>query len=150
VHDGSLADARETRGPFALGTIRALPLFEALSERQAEKIAALARERVAEPGETVVRRDQLGRDFYVIVAGAATVDIDGARVRDLVAGDFFGELAALDWGAGFGYARLATVTATSRLRLLVLSPRDLRDVMRASPAVAREIEAAARERLRRV
>ena len=75
--------------------------------------------------------------------------IEGEWVRDLVAGEFFGELAALDWGAGFGYARLATVTATSPLRLLVLSPRDLRALMRAIPSVARQVEAAARERLRR-
>jgi CRP-like cAMP-binding protein len=70
-------------------------------------------------------------------------------VRDLVAGDFFGELAALDWGAGFGYARLATVTAASELRLLVLTPRDLRSLMGDVPAVARQVQEAARERLRR-
>ena len=59
-----------------------------------------------------MRRDQLERDFYVIVSGQAAVHIDGDHIRDLVPGDFFGELAALDWGAGFGYARSATVTAT--------------------------------------
>ena len=35
-------------------------------------------------------------------------------------GDFFGELAAIDWGAGFGRTRTATVTATEPTRLLVL------------------------------
>jgi CRP-like cAMP-binding protein len=78
------------------------------------------------------------------------VDIDGEVVRELVAGDFFGELAALDWGAGFGYARSATVTAVLPLRLLVLGPRELRELMRAVPSVAREVQAAARQRLRRV
>jgi glutamate/tyrosine decarboxylase-like PLP-dependent enzyme len=150
ARDGSIADSRDARrGPFALGTIRALPLFEDVTERQAERIAGLAREQVAPAGEEVVRRHQLSRDFYVIISGSASVQIDGEWVRDLVAGDFFGELAALDWGAGFGYARLATVTAASDLRLLVLTPRDLRSLMHDVPAVARQVRDAARERLRR-
>lgn len=147
---GSIADARAgRRGPFAPATILALPLFEELTEAQAERLSGYARERVAEPGEAVVKRDQLERDFYVIVSGTASVHIDGEHIRDLVPGDFFGELAALDWGAGYGYARSATVTARTPLRLLVLPPRELRDLMRTAPAVAREIQAAARERLKR-
>ena len=91
-----------------------------LTVDEAERISGFAREHVAEPGETVVRRDQFERDFYVIVSGIASVDIDGDHIRDMVPGEFFGELAALDWGAGFGYARSATVTARTPLRLLVL------------------------------
>jgi glutamate/tyrosine decarboxylase-like PLP-dependent enzyme len=148
--DGSIADARAGRlGPFAPDTIRALPLFDELTAEQAERIAGLAREHVAEPGDAVIRRDQLERDFYVIVSSTAQVHIDDQHVRDMVPGEFFGELAALDWGAGFGYARSATVTARTPLHLLVLSPRALRELMRTAPAVAREVQAAARERLRR-
>ena len=85
--DGSIADARAgRRGPFAADTIRALPLFDELTVDQAERISGLAREHVAEPGETVVRRDQLERDFYVIVSGIASVDIDGEHIRDMVPG----------------------------------------------------------------
>jgi hypothetical protein len=147
---GSIADARAgRRGPFAPDTIRSLPLFDEISAEQAERLAGFAREHVAEPGDAVVRRDQLERDFYVIVRGTATVHIGGEHVRDLVPGEFFGELAALDWGAGFGYARSATVTARTQLHLLVLPPRELRELMRTAPAVAREVQAAARERLRR-
>ncbi len=100
-------------------------------------------------GEVVVARHQLERDFYVIVSGRAAVDIDGEHLREMYAGEFFGELAALDWGAGFGYARSATVTAVTELHLLVLPPRELRELMRAAPTVARDVQAAARERLRR-
>ena len=46
-----------------------------------------------------MRRDQLERDYYVIVSGTAAVHIGADHVRDLVPGEFFGELAALDWGA---------------------------------------------------
>ena len=148
--DGTLADDEATRnGPFALETIARLPLFADLELEQATRVAATAREHTAGPGEVVVRRDRLERDFYVIVDGALRVHIDGHHIRDLAAGDFFGELAALDWGAGYGYARTATVTATAPTRLLVLPPRELRQLMRSAPGVARRVEAAARERLAR-
>jgi hypothetical protein len=45
-------------------------------------------------------------------------------------GEFFGELAALDWGAGYGYTRLATVIATSAARL----PPAERDLDALNPA----------------
>jgi glutamate/tyrosine decarboxylase-like PLP-dependent enzyme len=136
-------------GPFSPSAIRAIPLFAELTPEQAERLSGHARELTAAAGEPVVQRHQLERDFYVIVEGGAAVDIDGEVIRELRAGSFFGELAALDWGAGFGYARSATVTATAALRLLVLTPRDLRVLMRSAPSVARAVEAAARERLRR-
>ena len=137
-------------GPFPPWVVRSLPLFAELTDTQAERLSGHARELVVAPGEAVVRRHQLERDFYVIVEGSASVDIDDEHIRSLAPGDFFGELAALDWGAGYGYARSADVTATSPLRLLVLSPRELRSLMRSAPPVAQVIEAAARERLRRV
>ena len=70
-----------------------------------------------------MHRWQGTRLFYVIVAGSLEVRIDDERVRELGPGDFFGELAALDWGAGFGYARTATVAATTPSQLLRSHPQ---------------------------
>ena len=78
----------------------------------------------------------------------------GARdddvLRELGPGDHFGELAALDWGAGFGYARTAHVVATSPLRLLVLPASGLNELVRQAPELDRRLRAAARERLTRI
>jgi CRP-like cAMP-binding protein len=71
-------------------------------------------------------------------------------VRELGTGDFFGEVAALDWGSGFGYARTATVTAGSALRLLRLDPSRLAILIRDSPQLGARIRDAARERMRRM
>jgi aromatic-L-amino-acid/L-tryptophan decarboxylase len=60
------------------------------------------------------------REFYVILEGTADVRTAEEHLAHLGPGDFFGELAALDWGASFGYPRLASVIATSPARLLVL------------------------------
>jgi CRP-like cAMP-binding protein len=65
------------------------------------------------------------------------------------AGDFFGELAALDWGAGYGYTRLATVVATSPARLVVVPPDVFNRLVREVPDFERRIGEAVRERLPR-
>jgi glutamate/tyrosine decarboxylase-like PLP-dependent enzyme len=71
----------------------------------------------------------------------------GERVAELKAGSFFGELAALDWGAGYGYPRLATVTAATPMELLVLSPCHLEQLMAEAPGLAERIRGAKRARL---
>ena len=50
-------------------------------------------------------------------------------------------------GASFGYARLATVTATSPMRLLVLANTDLLALMDDVPAIAAQVTRTARDRL---
>jgi CRP-like cAMP-binding protein len=62
-------------------------------------------------------------------------------------GDFFGELAALDWGASFGYPRLASVVATSPARLLVLPGARFNTLVRDVPGFGDRIRRAVRERL---
>ena len=96
----------------------------------------------------MVERWDATRDFYVILDGTADVFVDGERVSSLGAGDFFGELAALDWGAGYGYPRLATVVAASRLRMLVFSPDAFAELLRFED-VERRIRMAVRKRLER-
>jgi glutamate/tyrosine decarboxylase-like PLP-dependent enzyme len=105
--------------------------------------------REAAAGETIVEQWSLGRDFYVILEGSAAVSIDGEHTRDLGPGEFFGELTALDWGAGFTYPRLASVQATSPLRLLVFPDGSLSELARRYPSVDRQVRAAVAERLPR-
>ena len=89
-------------------------LAGAAAVRVAERRPARARGRsarmiAAEPGEAIVRKWESARDFFVLADGTVDVHGDGEHYGDLGPGDFFGELAALEWGAGFGYPRLATV-----------------------------------------
>jgi CRP-like cAMP-binding protein len=94
-----------------------------------------------------VQRFESGRDFYVILAGRAEVHVGDRVVRTLEPGEFFGELAALDWGADYRYPRLATVVAASDLRLARLTAATLRELMRDLPAIDAAIRRAASERL---
>jgi hypothetical protein len=130
-----------------LPSLGALALFAELEPSQAALVGEQASLREAATGETIVEQWSLGRDFYVILEGSATVSIDGEHTRDLRPGEFFGELTALDWGSGFTYPRLATVKATSPLRLLVFPDGSLSELVRRYPSVDRQVRAAVAERL---
>ena len=88
-----------------------VPLFARLAADEAAAVAALGTERVVAAGETVVERWDTSRDFFVVRAGTADVLVDSAIVATLRAGEYFGEIAALEWGAGFARSRAATVVA---------------------------------------
>jgi glutamate/tyrosine decarboxylase-like PLP-dependent enzyme len=144
----SVVDGLGGTGAFSVEELSAIPLFADLAPEEAARAAAWSREVCAGAGETVVERWDAARDFYVIVDGEADVFVDDEYVRHLARGDFFGEVAALDWGSGFGYVRTATVVATSDLRLLALDPMHLGVLVRASARLGERLREAARERLR--
>ncbi len=135
---------------FTVQDIADVALLADLPPEHAARAARWSRELRVPAGETVVERWDAARDFYVIIEGEAEVFIEGEYVRHLGRGDFFGEVAALDWGSGFGYVRTASVVAASELRLLVLGPDRLGALMRAVPALGDKLRAVARERLRRI
>jgi CRP-like cAMP-binding protein len=87
------------------------------------------------------------RDFYVILEGTAEVVVGGESRKTLRAGDFFGELGALDWGAGYGLSRTATVRTAASTRLLVLPDGTLNRVIGELPLVESRIRAEAGRRL---
>jgi len=83
----------------------------------------------------------------VILAGTVAISAVGQHIANRGAGDFFGELAAVDWGAGFARTRSATVTAVAPTRLLVLEPVLVNRLMETAPGFAAQLEEASRRRL---
>jgi voltage-gated potassium channel len=77
----------------------------------------------------------------VIAAGEVEIALPDRRIQ-LGPGQFFGEVAVLRRAR-----RVATVTAITRVRLLVLDAHDLHSLMARSPAIAAHIRRVARERL---
>ena len=127
-----------------------LELFSKLGERDLERVARMAREVRIPAGAAIVEQWDVGRDFYVIVDGTARVFKDGKPIDDMGPGAFFGELAALEWGASFSYPRLATVLATSDVRALVLPGPFFNELVRDAPSVGATIRGAVRARLPRM
>jgi CRP-like cAMP-binding protein len=108
------ADPHEDRSSALLGA----PVFEGMS--RAEIAAALSQfDEVRYPsGRRIVLEGLQGREFFLIVVGAAEVLVDGRHVAKLGPGDYFGEIAVLGDGM-----RSATVRAETPLLCLVL-PND--------------------------
>ena len=134
-------------GGLDTARLRRLPLFQRLTATELERITGLAGERAVAAGEVILEQWDGTREFYVVLEGTAVVRTAERHLDDIGPGDFFGELAALDWGASFGYARLATVTATSPMRLLLLASADLLVLMEEIPEIAAQVSRAARDRL---
>jgi glutamate/tyrosine decarboxylase-like PLP-dependent enzyme len=136
-------------GGLDVTELRSLDALSGLTDDQLELVTQTARLTLVAEGEIVTTRWGGGRDFYVVLDGTLTAEIDGEVVRTMEADDHFGELAALDWGAGYGYARTATVTATSPSRLLVVPPDVFNRLVGEAPEFGERIRDAVRERLPR-
>ncbi|TMB59655.1 MAG: aminotransferase class V-fold PLP-dependent enzyme [Chloroflexi bacterium] len=129
--------------------VRSLPLFAELDDRDVERVARIAREVRFPAGAAIVEQWEVGREFYAIVDGTARVFKDGKEIAEMGRGDYFGELAALEWGASFSYPRLATVLATTDVRALVLPGPFFNELVRDAPSVASRIRHTVRERMAR-
>jgi len=127
--------------------LRSLPLFASLDGVQAARVLNLAYEHRAAAGEPIVEQWQVSRDLYVVLGGAVAVAVDGSLRGVLGEGDFFGEIAAIEWGAGFARTRTATVTATMPTRLLVLDWTLVAELMKAEPDFRARLEHTSRDRM---
>jgi hypothetical protein len=127
--------------------LRSLPLFASLTAAQAERVLLGSHEHLALAGEAVVEQWQVSRDLFVVLSGVVQVVADGKALAALGPGEFFGELAAIDWGAGFARTRAATVTAMEPTRLLVLDYALVDWLIKADPALRERLEQASRDRL---
>ena len=93
--------------------------FAHCTNEQLSEVARLAECVQVGEGEVLTREGRIGREFFLILSGAAEVTQRGHRVNLLGPGDFFGELAAMNPGP-----RNATVTALSDLDVLIIGPRE--------------------------
>ena len=99
-------------------------------------------------GDEVVRRWDSDRFFYITLSGRYDVVIDGRPIRTIGPSDHFGELAARDWGGGYGYTRLATVRCAEAGRLLRLTSEDFQWLIDTEPSVQAALTRVIAERLR--
>jgi hypothetical protein len=124
-----------------------LELFATLGPDQLALVRSTATEFDVDAGEVVLGRWQTSRDMYVVLSGAVRVEGAEATLGRLLPGQFFGELAALDWGASFGRARSADVIADEPTRLLRMDRHLTDQLMKGAPEFAELIEQVARDRL---
>ena len=85
----------------------------------------------------------MGREFFFIVDGKASVRHNGRKIASLGPGQYFGEMALLD-----RQPRSATVVSDSEMDLLVLEQRRFNAMLDSMPALSRKLLATMAGRLR--
>ncbi|HLB17330.1 MAG TPA: Crp/Fnr family transcriptional regulator [Burkholderiales bacterium] len=121
--------------PSALG-LRQVTLLAGLSTASLEALARECAWRNFAAGQRIISRDAKDRDVYVVVSGRArvtTYSAAGRQVtfRDLGAGEFFGDIAAID-----GEPRSADVVALESSLVASMAPAVFRRLLREQPDVA--------------
>ncbi|MFP5343805.1 MAG: cyclic nucleotide-binding domain-containing protein [Candidatus Limnocylindria bacterium] len=127
----------------ATDALRATPLFQGMTDRSIEAVERLARPLSFAAGEALVRQGDPGDTFLIVVAGSATVTVDGATVRTLGPGDFLGEISLLDGGP-----RTATVVADGPVEALAIDRDGFTSLMDSSPVLRLDVVTALTQRLR--
>jgi CRP/FNR family cyclic AMP-dependent transcriptional regulator len=118
-------------------------LFSTSSARDLRTIRRALEEVTVPPGRMLTEQGTIGREFFLIVKGQASVKRNNRKTATLGPGQYFGEMALLD-----RRPRSATVTSETDMTLLVLGQRQFNGVLDAVPALARKLLAAMATRLR--
>jgi CRP-like cAMP-binding protein len=112
-------------------SLRAVPLFAELSDRDLRQLAQSMHEKSYAAGQEVVTEGEGGIGFFVILEGSAHASVGGQQQAVLRAGDYFGEIALLD-----GELRSASITADEGLRCAGMTAWHFRPFVKDHPDVA--------------
>ena len=119
-----------------------VPLFQHCSKSELKRIAGLADELDLPVGKVLIREGEPGREFFVLLDGRVDVSRKGQSLNTLQSGDFFGEVALVS-----NAPRNATITALTMLRVLVVTDRDFRNLLRESPQIQLKVLEALGDRI---
>jgi CRP/FNR family cyclic AMP-dependent transcriptional regulator len=122
--------------------IRKVPLFSKLSKKGLEDVAHIADEIDLPAGKVMAEEGDRGREFFVLLEGEADVTKGDRSINTMREGDFFGEIALVT-----KMPRTASVTATTDVRVLVITERDFGALLKRSPEVGRAVAEALAERI---
>jgi len=112
-------------------TLRQVPLFSNLDEKDLDQLSRQMHERRFPEGAEVTTEGATGAGFFVIIEGNADVSIGGEHRATLGPGDHFGEVALIDDGV-----RSASITAATDLLCYGLTPWEFRPFVEDHPQVA--------------
>ena len=122
--------------------IKNVPLFSKLSKKGLAEVAQIADELDLPKGKMMAEEGDRGREFFVLLEGEADVTKSDTSINTIHGGDFFGEIALVT-----KMPRTASVTATSDVRVLVITERDFATLLKHSEEVGRGVAEALAERI---
>ena len=110
--------------------LSSLSLFADVGAAELASVAHILDERRFADGERVIRQGVSGSAFYVILAGEATIRVDGKDFGKLGRGDFFGEISVL-----LGEPPVADIVAGRDLHCAIIPGPALESFMLGHPKV---------------
>jgi len=122
--------------------LKRVPLFADCSKAELARIAAVADEVDLPAGRDLTKEGAAGREFVVLVQGTAEVRRQGKVINQLADGDFLGEIALVA-----DVPRTATVTTTWPSRILVITDRAFRSLLREMPTLQMKVLSALARRV---
>ena len=122
--------------------ISKVPLFAGLSKQQLGRVASIADEIDLPKGKVLMREGDRGREFFVLLEGEAEVRRKGRKLATRRKGEFLGEIALLS-----DLPRVATVTAVTPVRALVIRDSEFRGLLSRTPQIAVKVLQAVAERI---
>jgi len=125
--------------------LEALPVFAAATHEQLDQVAKFAEEIDVPAGAELTHEGTYEGTVFVVVKGSVAIERHGHAVNLIRAGDFFGEIEAIDGGP-----RMATSRAIEDTRVVVVNHRDFNNLLDAVPVLRDEVMTAMEERLERV
>jgi CRP/FNR family transcriptional regulator, cyclic AMP receptor protein len=121
--------------------LKRIPIFQDVPDEDLRVVTTFASSDEVAEGTQIVKEGDYANHFMAIEDGTAEVTRDGQKVGELGPGDIFGEIGLLE-----KEKRGATVTATSRVRLIKIERWELQRLKKVLPAVYAKIEQLAAER----
>ncbi len=124
--------------------LKRVPLFENFPPQKIKGLASLLHTHLAIPGETIIKKGEIGKDMYFISSGSIEVHLEPTPAL-LGTGDFFGEIALITH-----QYRTANVTAHGFSNLLVLKQDDFNSFIKENPDLKILLDQTAKNRLNRL
>lgn len=117
-------------------TTRQMAIFQELEEGELTKIAGLCQIRHYEAGEVVLRADEMGSVFYMVMEGEMDVFARDGRtlVGHVHAGDFLGEISLVSQ-----QAYTATAVTATPATLIALKHRDFENLINRYPRIGMKV-----------
>ena len=125
-------------------TLKRIPLFEGLSERDLERLAPMMAEVKVGENRPLTVEDAVGYEFFLLLEGTCEVRVGENVVARFGPGDFFGEIAPLERDR-----RTASVVATAPARVAMMSRPAFRDMSIRYPEIGARLRVAMDERMPR-
>ncbi|MEM8749845.1 MAG: Crp/Fnr family transcriptional regulator [Pseudomonadota bacterium] len=118
-----------------MDTLGSFPLLAGMNEEQQKRYSTRCIWRTYEAGETIIDHHETSTELRFIASGTVRVVVRMVEGREVIfndhsAGDFFGELAAIDGGP-----RSASVSALVRSRVCIMPQNVFKEIVEDVPEV---------------